>query len=377
MQTLYKHQQLFKDTKLNQDKILLCWEGGLGKTIGACLWLAHGRDEDALVISPKRVLKKWEDELKKWNTKATVLSKENFKKTPIKKWSAIVVDEADEFGSPLFTKGRSQLSTALYNLIKEYPDTPVLLATATPIRSSPANLHSLLCYLGHFIEWKKWRATFYSLEYRPYLPRPAWMPKPDWRMRIRPLLEQQAEIKLLKDCIDDVPAVAEEVVTLKRQPQIVEGNFFDRHRLEQEDKLKEILDIAKEYRKVLVVAFYVEQVESLANSLRKDRETFMVHGSVKKQEEILKEANESDECFLVIQASLGAGFDADTFSCVVFASMSYKVRDFVQMKYRVRRIHALHPVVYYYIIGGNCDDAVYKTIQKGRDFIPSEWDEKN
>jgi superfamily II DNA/RNA helicase len=124
---------------------------------------------------------------------------------------------------------------------------------------------------------------------------------------------------------------------------------------------------------VLVVAHYVEQVESLAKALAKDRQVFMVHGGVKNQESLLKEANDSDECYLVIQASLGAGFDADSFSCVIFASMSYRARDFVQMKYRVRRIHNLHPVEYYYLIGGRCDKGVYKTIMLGRDFIPSEW----
>jgi hypothetical protein len=122
-----------------------------------------------------------------------------------------------------------------------------------------------------------------------------------------------------------------------------------------------------------VVAHYVEQVESLNKELGKDRMTFMVHGGVKGQEKILKDANEVDECFLIVQASLGAGFDADTFSCVVFASMSYRARDFVQMKYRVRRIHNLHPVEYNYLIGGRCDKQVYRTIQLGKDFIPSEW----
>jgi superfamily II DNA or RNA helicase len=370
---LYKHQQNFKDNM--QNKMLVVWEGGLGKTVAGCLWLSDNRDSDALVIAPKRVLEKWRAELKKWGTKATVLSKEQFKKTPIKIWSGVVVDEIDEFSSPLFTKGRSQLSESLYNLVKAFPDMPIIGLSATPVRSSPNNLHSILCFLGHFIEYKKWRAEFFSLEYRPYLPRPAWMPKPDWRQRIRPYLEKYADVVLLKNCVDDVPSVDEEIVIMKRKAQVVEGNFFDRHRLEQEDKLKEILDIGKEYRKVLVVAFYVEQVEALAKELKKDRETFMVHGSVKNQEELLKQANECDECFLVIQASLGAGFDADTFSCVVFASMSYKARDFVQMKYRVRRIHNLHPVKYWYLIGGKCDLAVKKTIDLGRDFIPSEWEE--
>jgi superfamily II DNA or RNA helicase len=361
------------------DKAILAHEGGTGKSVCASVWLHDGRDSDALVICTKRIVKKWEETLKKWDTKATVWSKEQFKKEPHHKWSAIVVDEADEFASPLFTKARSQLATKLYEQIKKY-DCPILLLTATPVRSNPWNLHSLLCYIGHYIDWKVWRSEFFELSYLPYLPRPAYMPKPDWRSKMRPLLQKYTDIVLLKDCVEYLPPVSESVITVKNEPfkcplEIVTptAKFVAQHKHEQSNKVKEILDIAKDYRKVLVVAYYIEQLEELAKQLGKDRETFMVHGGVKNQEDILKQANDSDECFLVVQASLGVGFDANTFSAIMFASMSYKVRDWVQMKFRVRRIHDLHPVAYYYLIGGRADQNVYKVIQEGKDFVPSEW----
>lgn len=374
---LLTHQ--VKYSKDYKDKAFVVHEGGTGKTVCACVWLKDGRDEYALVICPKRIVLKWKGELIKWETKATVVSKEDFKKMPVEKWSAIVVDEADEFASPLFSKGRSQLATALYTLVKKYPETPVMLCTATPIRSNPWNLHTLLCYLGIYIDKTKWRDHFFSLEMRPFLRRPAYFPKLDWRQRIRAVLEKYADIVLLKDCIDNVPPVTETIVKtpcgafvapLETEPTAL---FVAEHRWEQKNKVKAILEIAKEYRKVLVVAHYVEQVESLAQELSKDRETFMVHGGVDDQESILKKANEVDECFLVCQASLGSGFDANTFSCVVFASMSYAVRNYIQMTYRVRRIHDLHPVQMYYLLGGRCDKAVFENVKKGLDFIPSHW----
>jgi superfamily II DNA or RNA helicase len=372
---LFEHQKKFAHGY--KDKAFLVHEGGTGKTICACVWLADGRDADALVICSKRIIEKWRDSLKEWKTKATVVSKEQFKKIPVKKWSAIVVDEADEFASPLFVKGRSQLATCLYTLIKKY-DVPVLLATATPVRSHPWNLHTLLCYLGIYIDKRKWQDRFFSLERRPFLARMAWFPKPTWRKEMRPLLEKYADIVLLRDCIDNVPSITEKTLQTPCSPfeqyEIEPARaFVAEHRHEQEEKLKTILDISREYRKVLVVAHYVEQLETLGKQLQKHRKTFVVHGGIKNQEAVLKDANETDECFLIIQASLGVGFDADSFSCVIFASMSYKVRDFVQMKYRVRRIHNLHPVEYNYLIGGRCDKGVYETIQLGRDFVPSEW----
>lgn len=362
-----------------KDKGFLVHEGGTGKTVCACVWIHDGRDEDALVICPKRVIEKWQKTLKDWDTKATVISKEQLKKTSIKEWSAIVVDEADEFASPLFTKGRSALSASLYELIKAY-DVPTLLLTATPIRSNPWNLHTLFCFLRIYVDWKKWRDNFFNLEHRPFLQWKAWFPKSDWRTRMRPFLQKYADIVLLKDCVKYLPPIVENVLQVPCSPfkgaleLAPAARFVEEHRCEQENKAKKIIEIAANYRKVLVVAHYVEQIESLSARLGKDRQTFMVHGGVKDQEIILQEANGADECYLIVQASLGAGFDADSFSCVIFASMSYKVRDFVQMKYRVRRIHNLHPVEYNYLMGGKCDKAVYQTIQKGRDFVPSEWD---
>ena len=372
---LFKHQE--KYAKGYPNKELVVHEGGTGKTICACVWLKDGRDKDALVVCPKRVVEKWHEALTAWGTKATVLSKEQFKKTPLKIWSALVIDEADEFASPLFGRGRSQLATTLYRLVSKSPSRPILLLTATPIRSTPWNLHTLLVFLGVYIDWKLWRARFFSLERRPFLPRPTWLPKKEWRKMIRPTLEKYSDIVLLKDCVGSLPAVKEVTIKTKPRRKLIEEpwdvNFYDKHRIEQDNKVDSILEISRSYRKVLVVAYYVEQVEQLEEELSNRRQTFAVHGKTIKQEQVLKEANESDECFLIVQASLGAGFDADSFSCVVFASMSFKARDFVQMKYRVRRIHNLHPVVYYYLIGGICDAKVKQTIELGRDFIPSEW----
>lgn len=380
---LYRHQEAFK--KSNPDKALLVWEGGTGKTVGACEWLKQGRDQDALVVCPKRICSKWEAELEKWGAEATVMSKEQFKKLPQREWSAKVIDEADEFASPLFTKGRSQLATALYNQTKAYPDTPTLLLTATPIRSNPYNLHTLLCYMGKYIDWRSWRDHYFNLEQRPYLPHPTWLPKKGWQKGIRQDLEMYGEIVLLKDCIDDLPASTEEVIKIKptgkfkKDVEWIEPMkiFVEKHKWEHQNAYKKILEIGKEYRKILVVAHYTDDVELLKEKLSKDRTTFAVDGRLKgtDQEKILLEANSEDceECFLIVQASLGAGFDADTFSCVVFSTMSFKARDHVQMKYRVRRIHNLHPVKYIYLIGGKSSQSVYDTIMKGKDFIPSEY----
>lgn len=378
---LHTHQEKYATGY--KDKELVVHEGGTGKTVCACVWLRDGRDSNALVVCPKRVVKKWQQELIKWGAKAKVVSKEDFKKLSPTKYSGLIVDEADEFASPLFTKQRSQLSESLYKQVKLYPNVPILLLTATPIRSNPWNLHTLLTFKGHYIDFKKWRDAFFVLERRPYLPRPAWIARPDWRQNVRTVLEKHSDIVLLKDCVGYLPPKIEKIEKSKplgefvKNPEWVEPAkiFVEKHKWEQNNKIKDILEFSKGFRKVIIVAHYVPEVERIGKELSKHRETFVVHGQTKGQEEILLHANSKDvdECFLVVQGSLGAGWDGDTFSQVIYTSMSYTVRDYVQMGYRVRRIHNLQPVEIVFLIGGPCDNAVYNTIKLGKDFVPSEW----
>jgi hypothetical protein len=181
---------------------------------------------------------------------------------------------------------------------------------------------------------------------------------------------------LLKDCVGDLPPVTETQISVKTPKYLKKPDdklFFDEHRWEQQGKSKEILDIGKGYRKIIVVVFYIEEILKLEKELSKDRETFVVYGGVSNQEEVIEKAQKSDECYLIIQSSVGVGWDGDSFSCLVFSSMSYSVRDYVQMKGRVRRIHNLHPVFLNYLIGGRCDRAILDNISKGKEFIPSEW----
>lgn len=373
----FAHQEKF--IKGYKGPRLLVHETGTGKTVCAALWLRDGRDSNALIICPKKVMRKWKQALDDWGTTATIVSKEDFKKAPIGEWSALVVDEADEFASPLFIASkRSQLSASLYEQVQKYPKMPVMLLTATPIRSNPWNLHTLLCYIGEYIDWKKWRNEFFELKYMPYLPRPAYMPKPDWRKRVRPYLEKYGDIVLMKDCVGELPPVTEEEIKVPTKTfvkNIETKPFFDEHRWEQQNKAKEIMAIGKDCRKVLVVAYYREQIQALQLALSKERETFAIHGGVGAHEAVIEKAQASDECYFIVQADIGAGFDLDTFSCAVFASMSYGVRSWVQMCGRIRRRHNLHPVKRIYLIGGQCDRAVLKNVRAGKDFVPATWNE--
>ena len=368
---LYPHQKNFLDK--NPDKALICFETGTGKTLVAVEWL-RPRQGNALVIVPKRIVNKWQKEL--GDVKATIITKEQFKKVDFENPTAIVLDEAQFASSPLFTKQRSQISEKVYNLIKKYPNCPVLLLTATPISSSPANLHSLLCYIGEYTPWIEWRARFYSLERKPYLPRPAWIPKTNWRTEIRKELVKNAHIALMKDCVEYLPQITETIVKTPVLPFTKHAEweamkaFVEEHRNEQKEKSKTIREIGSGYRKVVVVAYFREQIEELYTELSKDKKTYVLHGGTKDQEEVIKQAKDDDECYFILQSSIAAGFDLNEFAVMIFASQGYSYTASVQVKGRVVRIHDLHPVHYYYLLGGRIDRAVFDRLKLGQDFDP-------
>ncbi len=374
---LYKHQEDF--IKENPNKALLAWEINTGKTLAGVEWLRK-RPGNAIVVCPKRVKNKWRTALD--DVHARVLTKEEFKKTNVGRPVAIVFDEAHFAGSGLFKKGRSQISTAMYNLVRENPDMGVLLLTATPICSNPANLHTLLTYIGHFIPWKEWREEFYDLQRLPYLPRPAYMPKPDWRILIRKYLTKYAHIALMSDCID-LPMMSEEVIPAKSSPLKKNPEwepmaaFVAEHRHEQEQKISVIRELGGEYRKVMIVAHFREQIEQLSKELSKDRKVYVLHGGIDDQEKVIEEAEQDDECYFICQAAIGVGFDAPSFNVMIFASMSYSYVNFVQMKGRITRGDKIKPKKFYYIHGGRCDKQIYKQILLGKQFDPASFLAKN
>lgn len=375
---LYAHQQRFIDK--NPDRALLVWETGTGKTVAGCLWLQKRKDRRRLVVCPKAIIKKWEADIKKWKVegKVEVISRDDIKKVDLFPYRAIILDEAQDFASPLFDKSRSQRSTVLYNHIKQHPDTHVLELTATPVRSTPFNIHTLACYLGIFWPLKNFRSEFFY--FTDLFGHFHWEKKTDWRINIRSYVESISDIVLMSECVD-VPKQEEEVIKIewtKKQEEALSKEYLEpiqkwykRHRAEQsESKYKVLENIIDGYRKVIVVCFYLDQITDYAKRISKERQVFVLTGSTKDQESVIKQAQAADDCIFIVQSSLGSGFDADKFSVMVFASLAFSYVAMVQMKGRIKRIHNLHENKYYYLLGGKADQAVYESLEKGKDFDP-------
>ncbi len=373
---LYAHQKRFLER--NPRRALLVWETGTGKTYAACEWLKLNAKRDALVVCPKNIVRKWEKDLADRGTFATVITRDEIKKVDISGYNTLVIDEAHDFASALFTKGRSQRATRLYTHIKARPNANVLLLSATPIRSTPWNLHTLMCYLGRYWPIKDFRDTYFQFVDR--YGRMHYEPDKDWRIRIRKPLEAYADIVLMSDCAD-IPHqehIVEHIPWTKKHEELLSNEYqepiaawHERHRAEQsEEKWKRVKELIDGYQKIIVVCYYREQIDDYVKRIGSEREVHVIHGGVSDQESIINAAQASKDCVLIVQASLGSGFDADTFSVMVFASMGFSYVSLVQMRGRINRIHNLHENTYYYLLGGKCDKGVHDAMEKHSDFDP-------
>ncbi len=378
---LYKHQKNF--LQKNPDRALLLWETGTGKTLAACEWRKKRPERRALVICPKALVENWRRELGKRDAAANtyVISRDGVKGMNISGYGILIIDEAQDFASPLFNKQRSARSTKIYNHIKDHPDTHVLLLTATPVRSTPWNIHTLACYMNVYWPVKAFRGEF---EYMTDMfGRYHYELVKDWRKRVRKYVEQVADIVLMKDCTDvprqhtkiiEVPWTPAQEKKLKESYTEEASEWHMRHRAENgPEKLAVLKELTNQYRKVLVVCYYTAQIEEYAKELSRERQVYVLQGSTKDQDAVIQEARAADDCIFIIQASMGSGFDANEFSVMIFASQSFKFVDNVQTQGRILRMHDLHENTYLYLIGGKCDQNVYETIKAGHDFHPPSY----
>lgn len=361
------HQQRIID--LNPKKILLDWECRVGKTLPASLWIDNpSQTGNTYIICKKSNKKSWEE----MGTKAKVITKEEFKKTDIKNPTAIVVDEAHFFASPLFLKGRSQLSTKLYNLVKTYPDCHIMLLTATPVRNDAWSLHTLLCYIGVYIPWKDWRNEFFELKSMPFLRFPAYLSKKDWRKGVNKVRKKYCDQVSLKDIVDYLPPITSQVIKIKQKKYIPPLDeivtWVDEHRHEQQGKVDIIRELG--YRKTILVVKYTSQIDELAKELQNEKPVFTLDGRTKNAEETIRQAQEAEECFFIVQESCAEGWDGYMFSAMIFVSMSHSYVSNVQMHGRQRHPKYLRDIDILYLVGGRWDQKILKAYQEGENFNP-------
>ncbi len=364
------HQQRIID--LNPTKILLDWSPRVGKTLPACVWIDKPEQGgNTFIICKKSNKKEWQS----MRTRATVYTKEEFKvhASEIKNPTAIVFDEVHNAGAGLFVKGRSAIATTLYNLLKEYPDCHFMGLSGTMVRNSPWSFHTLLCYIGVYIPWKEWRKEFFELTRTHFSPWPIWMPKSDWRKGVYEYRKKYCDQVSLSEVVDVLPPVKPVVVELKQTSKYIRPKdevvtWTHEHGHEQQGKEKWIIGL--EYKKVIIVCRYTEQINTLAEKLKEYKDVFVLNGQTKDQGGVIEQAQEAEECYLLVNSKMGEGWDGHMFDCMVFASMDDAFVANFQMHERQRNIKNLKDIEIFYLLQGRWDEKIYESFLLGQNFNP-------
>lgn len=372
--SLRPHQKRILEN--NPPRALLVHAMRTGKSLILERWSNHPcRNKNAYIICTKKNKREWEERC----PHATVWTKEEFKKNQrsLVDPTCVGIDEFHHFLSPLYiAKKRSQQAEALYTMFKKYPNVDRLFLTGTPLTNDPACVHTAITFLGTYIPWGKYRDEFYELRRLPFLPRPAYFPIEDWREGANRLLQNFADVVSLEDVVDHLPPVTDEIVNIKTPPKKYaageDRTWTTEHQHEQTEKHKWILEMGGKARKLIVVCYYRNQIDSLEASLSKQKPVYVLDGRTKDQAAVIKEAQNSLDCFFIVQAATGEGWDGYHFDAMIFASMPHRVIYHTQMKARLDTAerHHMKPKLYFYLLGGYWDKKIYDSIRAGEDFNP-------
>lgn len=402
---LYNHQQEIIKEDLNHCGF---WLGtGSGKTITA-LSLAKGK---TLVVCPKTVRddRTWFNNLKKIDKELdlTVISKEDFRLGKFYEgyYDTLIIDEAHQVAGvmpDLRWQNRkpipktSKIFEKLHTFIKEYKPKRLYLLTATPTRS-PMVVWGLSQLLGFDWNFYQFRDAFYFPVKKGF--RDIWMIKKDnnTKERLGKAVRKIGKTGKLEDYFDVPNQIYKTVYVEKTKGQVarlkdIEVEFPDplvltgkKHQIEngvlkgdeyseseliKDNKIEAIRDVCYEFKKVVVFAKYIQQIEKIRGELSASFDKVLVlTGQSKDREKIMREANESDSCIIIIQSQISAGFELPSFEAMVFASLSYSVVDKLQAEGRIQRANNIKKNVYITIVTrGGVDEAVYKSINDKVDF---------
>lgn len=403
---LFKHQQDIIDA--DPKKCGLFLGTGSGKTITA-LMLAEGK---TLVVTTKTVRddKTWERNLEKLDkhkvTKLTVVSKEEMRRdahmmpyfdTEIYDESHTVTGVSPQvvYKNKVPRPKMSQVFEAIWGHIKAQKPKRLYLLTATPIRNPMAVLaHAWL--LGKDWDFLKFRETFYFK--LPIHGREIWSPKVTTvlKERLGKAVQGVGFTGRLCDFIDvpdqthkviNVPLTKEQehalasipleypdpIVQIGKKHQIeqgvLKGDQFNLSQKFKTGKLEAIEDLHAEFNKVLVFAKYTEQIELIADHfLGLKVPVYTLTGATKDRLTLMEQAEKSTNCIVIAQSSVSAGYELPSFRCTIYASESYSHVDNVQSIGRTLRINNPQKNLYVYLLSGEIDKAIRRSLENKQDF---------
>lgn len=425
IEPLYDHQKKIID----ENKL---WTGfwlgtGASKTRTA-LEMCEGK---TLVISPKqqREDRMWFKENEKWNTKVdlTGISKEDLRRDwdSLPPYDTVIIDEChNNLGVGTHTVQRkgiqypytSQIFEATRQYLAKYPPKRLYLLSATPV-SKPMHLFGIATLFGKKWDWFKFREKYYF-----ELNRNVWLSRTKTKSK-NPSIVSQSEIlkarlvELTKSFgytgglndFFDVPEQTHKTVNIELTPEqkkaiqkvrdeeadplvvlgkirtIENGVSYGKKIIELSpgvDKLVKSVDIfssakidyilerAVEFPKMLIFATYTAQIDQIALKLTEEGfKVVTLTGKTKDRKNLTAEAESTQACIVIAQASIAEGYELPSFPCVIYASKSRRFCHYEQSLGRVLRSNALKKNLYIHlVVQGGSDEECHESILDGKDF---------
>ena len=391
---LYKHQQKLIDEA--PDKHLLAWGCGSGKTL-ATIKLCHSYT--TLVICPKSIKEQWIEEFGKFDTLAgnLILTKEEFKKQAptLEKYSAIIVDEAHFFFGMTGFRKKSQMLKSLLAYIKKHNPKKVYLATATPYMSTPYNIYAACEILGDPPNFKIFKDHFFNMvNMGRRFPVP--VVKKGIEKDIASLVSKLGSTVALEDCFD-VPEQTflteyfdlspeqkraikgledEGIARWTKTHQICGGTLksdgYTKDQSFKSEKMDRILQLAEEHDKLIIICRYnYEHIFIKRNIISRTtrRHISIIQGKTVDRHRVIKEAEESVQKIVIINAACSEGYELPSFPVMVYYSYDFSLKNYIQMNGRILRANKLKKNVYIsLVVKDSIDSDVYKCIMNKRDF---------
>lgn len=417
---LFAHQEAI--LKRNPERHLLAFGTGTGKTLTSIMLAKHNRTH-FMVIVPKALITNWKREIARWYPEAMdysvyreykaknpqfkletaiylVITKETFRRDykKLPKFNCVIVDETHYFAN-----SKSAMTKALLAYLKVHQVQFRWLLTASPFLKDAWNIYTLASLLG--TSW-----NYVSFKHKFFYEVPMGMKK-DANGRVTPRMIPQArpgmedEVAALvaaigttvkmEDCIDMPEAIFEkEEFTLTKEqekemkqimdPQAIvrftklhqisggslKGNEYEPDRVFDSEKVDRIREIVEENKKVIISCRYLSEIAELERTLISSaKKIFVITGATKDKQAVLDEFERSEEGIILVNAMCSEGWQAPSCQLIVFFSLDFSYKNFLQMCGRIRRIDRPQRVTYLTLTTkDSVDEDVAKAIERKEDF---------
>jgi len=409
-EALHQYQGIGVARGLDQTRLMINWETGLGKCLGAIETMRLSGSTNILVVCPAMVRDVWQRELGKWWSVAPaseqvtsgheakgaespicITSYELLPKMLARKWDAIILDEVH-----FVQNSRARRSLAVQRLCQHHPDAYILGLTATPITNEPKNLWFQLDCLWNNRFGTAWEffnryCIIEEGEFGPSVHGLNEEHAAELKMRLAavchrvtkkevahllpPLTINTIHIKCKRgesqrELLEDLSSAS------RKQHDIQLDTMVSRAGAEKIAHAAQlVIDNRKNATHIAVLTHFKDTANELAQlveeKLAKEKDprpVIKVDGDipVKRRGRVLEDAKALDAVVLIATMhSINVGIDLTRFSIAAFAELYWRPVEMIQALGRFSRLSGTIPsTIYLLVLDGSLDEAIAAALHR-------------